>query len=124
MKRRLLITGALLAAVAAGLIVVRTVLDSGDCEQGRSKGSSGLSRPGDRSSAKSGRERAAPVHPARRLRQIIMAGPAEAPGFAAVEKLVARLNDRELAALRAESAGAPADSPGGWVRCAVHAERA
>ena len=124
MKRRLLIAGAFLVAVAAGLINVRPALDSGDREQGRSQGSGGLARPVDRSSAKSGRERAAPVDPARRLRQIIMAGPAEAPRFAAVEKLVTRLSEAELAALRAESAQARADSLGGWVRCAVHAELA
>ncbi len=113
------LTVAALAVIVGGFLGRLALSDS--VEGGESQPSNQLS---GRSSARSGRERVSREEAVSRLREFLANETGKISSFDRVENLVAHLGDEELVALRDESASARADGPGGWVRCAVHAELA
>lgn len=123
MKRGLVVVGIGLLLMAVVLVAMRRGPRSGtmDPAGGRQRVAS-TSGSGGEGKYRLLRGGSTEFDAARRLRQLIDAGPAQSPGFEAIESIAARLGDGNLAALRSATATARPDSLAAWVRCAVFAE--
>ena len=109
---------AMVIAMVAGWIVVESSVDD------NRRSNLGHSDPSSQLDRRPGRQNISRAMALGRLKKLMVVETREAPNFEAFENLASHLSARELEALRDATVTVRADLPGGWVRCAVHAELA